>query len=210
MSMEAFPSTLLYEFGYCAIFAKDVSPAALLARASGGETRPVGLSRTEAEIIIERGEDVDEEDLPDQDLEDLHAAGMFDDGPLLRAGSHGDWSFMIEPEGPYLADDEILKAVSKGTVALAMRESASGSSWIAYAENGDILSSFDPLFPDQDYGTQPRVLEERTGHREAIRAGQRADAFPNAVRKIQQELGCIIPPEADAGRLLAIRIAGSY
>ncbi|MFE6338760.1 DUF6461 domain-containing protein [Streptomyces sp. NPDC057798] len=210
MSMEIFPNTLLYEFGYCAIFAKGIAPADLLARATDGDTQPVTLSRVEADVIVARGEDADEEDLPDQDLDALYAAGLFDDGPLLRAGSHGGWSFVIEAEGPYLADDEVLKAVSEGTVALAVRESESGSTWICYAENGDLLSSFDPLFPDQDYGTQPQVLEELTGHVEAIRAGQRPDAFTNAVGKIRQALHCTVPPEADAGPLLAVRIAGGY
>ncbi|MFD4413589.1 hypothetical protein [Streptomyces sp. NPDC058476] len=76
------------------------------------------MSRTQAEIIVALGEDISEDDLPELDIDELHSAGILqDDGPLLRAGTHGDWSFVIEPEGPYLANDEVLKTVSHDTEA---------------------------------------------------------------------------------------------
>jgi hypothetical protein len=109
---------------------------------------------------------------------------------------------VIEPEGSYLAADDILKSASQKTVALSLRDSESGSCWISYAEDGEILSSFDPLFPDSDYGTRPEVLDQLTGHRAAISNGDRTDAYANAVRAIQPRLQGAVPQEADESRLV--------
>jgi hypothetical protein len=117
---------------------------------------------------------------------------------------------VIEPEGSYLAADDILKSASQKTVALSLRDSESGSCWISYAEDGEILSSFDPLFPDSDYGTRPEVLDQLTGHRAAISNGDRTDAYANAMRAIQPRLQGAVPQEADESRLLTIKIAEGY
>ncbi|MET9088976.1 DUF6461 domain-containing protein [Streptomyces sp. NPDC004237] len=208
MSTETLPNMRLYQFGYCTIFAKDVSPVELLTRASGAPAQPIALSRAEAETITMLGEDLTEDDLPDLDADALAEAGLLAAGStLLRAGTYGDWSFVIETESTYLAADEILAAISHGTAALSLREGESGSSWIAYAENGDLLSSFDPLYPDADYGTNPDRLAQLTGYREAITTGERAEAFVNAAHAIQQALRCAVPAAADADRMPAIRIA---
>ncbi|MEV6197827.1 DUF6461 domain-containing protein [Streptomyces sp. NPDC051920] len=211
MSTELFPNTRLYQTGYCVIFAKNITPGELLTRVTDRTLQPTPVSREEADTITMLDEDISEDDLPDLDTDGLQAAGLLDgDGPLLRAAAHGDWSFVIESEGPYLADTEVLKAVSRDTTALSACELESGSSWIAYAENEECLSSFDPLFPDDDHGSNPHRLEQLTSFRAALSRGSRADAFENALQKIQQELRCAVPPETDAGRMLAIRISGSY
>ncbi|MEU5958764.1 DUF6461 domain-containing protein [Streptomyces sp. NPDC047525] len=211
MSTDIFPNSQLYETGYCALFVKGVSPAELLARVAGGQIHPIFLNRLEAEAVKALGEDIEEEDLPDLNLDELHTSGVLDNsGPLLRAGAHDHWSFIIESEGPYLAGEEILEAVSRSTVALSLRLSETSSAWISYAENQEILSSFDPLFPEHDYGKRTEVLDALTGYREVIENGERSEAYENAIRKIQRELHCAVPAEADAGRLLAIRIAGVY
>ncbi|MFG2351596.1 DUF6461 domain-containing protein [Streptomyces phaeochromogenes] len=211
MSISIFPNSQLYGTGYCALFTRGVSPRELLTRVSGSKIQPVRLTRLEADAIKSLGEDIDEEDVPDLNVDELHSSGMLDSsGPLLRSGIHGDWSFVIESEGPYLASDEILAASSRDTAALSARLSETGATWISYAENGEILSSFDPLFPQHDYGKRPSTLEELTGFREAIDSGDRSEAYENAVRKIQRELQCAVPQEADAARLLAVRITGGY
>ncbi|MEW2811022.1 DUF6461 domain-containing protein [Streptomyces massasporeus] len=172
---------------------------------------PVALTRTETAHIEALGEDIDEDDVPDVTLDQLQSSGVLaSDGPVLRAGEHDGWSFVIEAEGSYLATDDILKSVSRQTAALSLRDSESGSCWKSYAEDGEILSSFDPLFPDSDYGTRPEVLEQLTGHGAAISNGDRADAYPNAVRAIQPRLQGAVPQEGDASRLLTIRIADGY
>src|SRR5690242_17751538 len=105
MSTEIFPNTRLYQTGYCVIFAKNITPDELLDRAGGGGLQPTPVSREEADTITMLDEDISEDDLPDLDTDHLQAAGLLDgDGPLLRAGAYGDWSFVIESEGPYLAD----------------------------------------------------------------------------------------------------------
>jgi hypothetical protein len=145
------------------------------------------------------------------DLDQLQGSGVFaSEGPILRAGEHEGWAFVIEPGGSYLAADDILKSVSRQTVALCLRDSESGSCWVSYAEDGEILSSFDPLFPESDYGTRPEVLEQLTGHGAAISNGDRTDAYANAVRAIQQRLQCTVPQEADESRLFTIKIADGY
>ncbi|MFJ4559998.1 DUF6461 domain-containing protein [Streptomyces massasporeus] len=211
MTSEIFPNRHLYQFGYCAVLARGLTPAELLARAGGEGLHPVALTRTESALIEARGEDIDVDDLPDVDLDQLQGSGVLaSEGPILRAGDHKGWSFVIEPEGSYLAADDILTSVSRQTVALCLRDSESGSCWISYAEDGEIVSSFDPLFPDSDYGTRPQALVQLTGHVEAITIGDRAEGYANAVRAIQQRLQCTVPQEADAGRLLTIKIADGY
>lgn len=212
MSTSIFPNSQLYGTGYCALFVRGISPAELLTRVSGREIQPVPLTRLEVDAVkAPLGEDIDEDDVPELNVDELHSSGMLgNSGPLLRAGTHNDWSFVIESEGPYLASDEIIAAASRDTVALSARLSETGSTWISYAENSEILSSFDPLFPQHDHGKRPATLEELTGFREAIDSGNRSEAYENAVRKIQQELQCAVPQEADAARLLAVRVAGGY
>jgi hypothetical protein len=211
VTSDIFPNRRLYQFGYCAVFARGVAPAELLARAGGEGLHAVALTRTETALIEALGEDIDEGDVPDVDFDRLRGSGVLvSDGPVLRAGRHDGWSFVIEAEGSYLAADDVAKSVSRETVALSLRDSESGSCWISYAEDGEILSSFDPLFPYNDYGTRPAVLDQLTGHVTAINNGDRADAYMNAVRAIQQRLRCTVSHEADERRLLTIRIEHGY
>jgi hypothetical protein len=211
VTSDIFPNRQLYQFGYCAVFVRGIDPAELLARAGGEDLHPVALTRTEAARIEAFGEDIDEDDVPEVEFEQLQDSGVLaGDGPVLQAGEHNGWSFVIEPEGSYLAADDMVRSVSSQTVALSLRDSESGSCWISYAEDGEIVSSFDPLFPGSDYGTRPELLERLTGHVAAINTGDRADAYANAVRAIQQRLQCTVPPEADERRLLTIKIADGY
>ncbi|MEU1106652.1 DUF6461 domain-containing protein [Streptomyces tibetensis] len=211
MTRDLFPNRQIYQFGYCAVFARGIAPAELLARAGGGALRPVVLTRTQADHIEALGEDIDEDDVPEVDFDQLQDSGVLaSDGPVLRAGEHDGWAFVIESEGSYLAADDVVKSVSRETVALSLRDSESGSCWISYAEDGEIISSFDPLFPDSDHGARPEVLEQLTGHVAAINNGDRADAYANAVRAIQRRLQCTVPPEADESRVLMIKIADGY
>ncbi|MDF4253803.1 DUF6461 domain-containing protein [Streptomyces sp. WMMB303] len=209
--MKLLPNSELYDTGYCALFVRRISPADILSRISGDECRAVLVDRMEAEAIKMAGEDLEEEDVPELDIDELRSSGMIcADGPLLRAGTHEDWCFVIESEGPYLAKQEIIRSVSRGAVALSALKSETGITWISYAEDEEILSSFDPLLPQCDTGLRPDVLDNITGYREAIERGAPAKAHQNALRKIQYELGCAVPQEADAPRLLAVRIPGGY
>ncbi|MEU8352282.1 DUF6461 domain-containing protein [Streptomyces sp. NPDC048845] len=209
MNTKTFPNSQLYRTGYCAMFARRVSPSDLLAKMTSRQIHPIPLNRMEAEAVKAFGGNIEEELIPDLDIGDLHLSGLLtEEGPLLRAGTYGDWSYVIESEGSYLTKEELLESASSGTVAFSARLAETGSSWISYAEDGKILSSFDPLFPYQDYGQRPEVLEALTGYRESIDSGDRSESYENALRKIQQELNCVVPHEADAARMLAIRIRG--
>ncbi|RCG17668.1 hypothetical protein DQ392_17685 [Streptomyces reniochalinae] len=169
------------------------------------------LDRMEAEMIKMAGEGLEEEDVPELDIEELSNSGMIcAEGPLVRAGTYGDWCFAIESEGPYLAKKEVIRSVSRGTVALSAFKGETGPAWISYAENGEILSSFDPALPHVDSGSRPDVLDGITGYRKVIERGG-SDGVPEVVlRKIQHELGCAVPQEADSPRLLSIRVPGGY
>lgn len=211
MAVDLFPNSDLYETGYCVIFAQGISAKELLVRVWKEGIHPIGINRMEVEVIKALGEEIEEDIVPELSIEELQDAGILvDDGPLLRAGTLGDWSFVVESEGAFLAGEGILARVSVDSVALAAQLSDSMAAWISYAENGEVLSSFDPLFPEQDYGTRPERLESLTGYREAIGSGHRSNAFESAFRKIQCELHCDIPKEVDEHRLLAIRIPGGY
>ncbi|MGW7825122.1 DUF6461 domain-containing protein [Streptomyces puniciscabiei] len=209
MNRPLFPNLQLYDNGYCVIFAKNVSPVDLLSRAAGHAVTTVPLSRMEAELIQAVGEEIEEEDVPEVNFDTLLNGGFLDSsGPLIRSGTYHDWSFVIESSGSYLARDEVLSAVSHRTTALSLRET--GSAWIAYAEHGEILSSFDPLFPEQEYGKRPEVLAELTGFQVTVGAGDGSHSYEVAMRKIQEGLGCAMPQEVDDARLLAARIPGVY
>ncbi|MBQ1121883.1 DUF6461 domain-containing protein [Streptomyces sp. B15] len=210
--MKLLPNSELYDTGYCVLFVRGISPVDVFPRIVGDEDcRPVSVDRMEAEVIKMAGEDLEEEDVPALDIDELRSSGMIcDEGPLLRAGTHGDWCFVIESEGPYLAKNEIIRSASRATVALSVLKSESGTSWISYAEDGEILASFDPLLPQHDNGSRPDILDEITGYREAIELGDPEEAHENALRKIQYGLGCAVPQEADASSMLAIRIPGGY
>ncbi|MFE1443217.1 DUF6461 domain-containing protein [Streptomyces sp. NPDC058739] len=210
VTSDIFPNRELYQFGYCALFARGIAPADLLVRVGGEGLQPVALTHTEIAHIEALGEELGLDDVPEVDFDRLAASGVLaGDGPLLRAGEHDGWSFVIEPDGPYLAADDIVKSASLEAVAFSLRDGETGA-WITYAEYGEILSSFDPLFPDSDYGTRPEVLEQLAGHLAAIDTGDRDDAYTNAVRAIRQRLRCTVPPEADERPLLTIKIADGY
>ncbi|MFF7379159.1 DUF6461 domain-containing protein [Streptomyces massasporeus] len=113
---------------------------------------------------------------------------------VLRAGEHEGWSFVIEPEGSSLAAIDILTSVSGEAVALCLRGSKPGSCWISYAEDGEIVSSFDPLFPDSDYGTRPQTLAQFTGHVQAISNGDRAGAYANACERSSSDCSARCQP----------------
>ncbi|MFG3257314.1 DUF6461 domain-containing protein [Streptomyces sp. NPDC048172] len=209
--MKLLPNSDLYDTGYCALFVRGTSPEALLAGIAGDAYHPVQLDRMEAEMIKMAGEDLEDDDVPELDFDELCDSGMIcDEGPLLRAGTHDGWCFAIESEGPYLAREEIIRAASRGTVALLALRVETGLTWISYAEDGEILSSFDPLLPHYDNGSRPDVLDSITGYRQAIERRGSMGAHDSALRKIQHALGCAVPQEADEPRLLAIRIPGGY
>ncbi|MEU5833072.1 DUF6461 domain-containing protein [Streptomyces diacarni] len=208
--MRLLPNRELYDTGYCALFVRGMSPTGLLCEITGQKCPPVFLDRMEAEMIKMTGEDLEEDDVPELDIEELRYSGICAEGPLVRAGTYGDWCYAIESDGPYLAKKEVIRSVSRGTVALSAFKGETGPAWISYAENGEILSSFDPALPHIDSGSRPDVLDRITGHREAIERSD-SDGSPDSVLgKIQHELGCAVPQEADSPRLLAIRIPGGY
>lgn len=211
MSVNLFPNSRLYETGYCVIFAKGISAIELLTRVAKGRIHHIELTRMETEAIKMLGEDIEDDLVSELSMDELRGSGILaDDGPLLRAGTCGEWSFVVESEGPYLAGEGILAKASRDTVALSAQLSETMAAWISYAESGEVASSFDPLFPDQDYGNRPGALEALTGYRQSIDSGERSESYENAFRKIQRELGCAVPQEIDSGRLPAIRIPGGY
>ncbi|MFG2434620.1 DUF6461 domain-containing protein [Streptomyces sp. NPDC048508] len=211
MNESIFPNSDLYETGYCVIFVQGISPMDVLCRIPHRRSRAVELDRSELEAIKALGAEVEQGDISEVNLDELERSGILhSNGPLLRAGRYGDWAFVVESEGPFLAKEEILKAVSGGTAALFAQMSETAAAWISYAEDGEILSSFDPLFPDSDYGKWPAILDGLTGYRKAIDSGERADAYENALRKIQEALKCAVSPAVDAVRLPTVRVADGY
>ncbi|WP_143661145.1 DUF6461 domain-containing protein [Streptomyces sp. M41(2017)] len=211
MNTLIFPNSNLYETGYCVIFVRAIPPTEALSRIPYDKSEVVDLDRSELDAIKELGSEVDQDDVLGVDFDGLENSGILDSrGPLLRSGSHAGCTFIVEPEGPFLAQEEVLKAVSRGTSALLAQVSETAAAWIFYAEDGEILSSFDPLFPDSDFGKQPTVLEGLTGYRRAIDSGERADAYENSLRQIQESLEYAMPATVDAPRLPSVRVPNGY
>ncbi|GAA2531980.1 hypothetical protein GCM10010423_29420 [Streptomyces levis] len=80
MTSHIFPNRQPYQFGYCAVFAKGLAPAELLARVGGEGLDAVALTRTETAHI----EALDEDDVPDLNLDQLQGSGVLaSEGPVF-------------------------------------------------------------------------------------------------------------------------------
>ncbi|OPC79219.1 hypothetical protein B4N89_34720 [Embleya scabrispora] len=78
--------------------------------------------------------------------EELGDLSYEEDGYVVRAGVYGDWAWAWEETSwQCVADAELIKRVSSGTVALTIFHNLDGSTALAYAEDGVVITVLDTL-----------------------------------------------------------------
>jgi hypothetical protein len=139
------------------------------------------------------------------DIGNLH---NFDDGypTVASALPLGTWTVVFEPNG--FDGSHLLAAVSRGTEAVSVLRHDYASPAFGYAVAGELITQFDPTFPDHRHGTDPdrllsRMLEVGFTMTDD---GQFDDAIARSLRLAQQLTGVLPTVEALTGPLTSAHI----
>jgi Family of unknown function (DUF6461) len=87
-------------------------------------------------------------------------SGSFQAGypQLVLAAKAGGWSVAVEDNGWEGSRPEVLRALSGGTQAVSVYRNVNALGYFSYAVDGALLVSFEPLFPQRRWGSQPDLL----------------------------------------------------
>ncbi|WP_261570354.1 DUF6461 domain-containing protein [Frankia gtarii] len=88
-----------------------------------------------------------------------------------------NWTVVIEPNGWAGTTLGVLLPLSTGTTAISVQANINGDRSFNLAENGELLTSFDPLFPERRGGSQPDVLVPLMNEVGIIRSNDREDQY---------------------------------
>lgn len=130
------------------------------------------------------------------DVGELH---NFDDGyPMVAlALPLGTWTIVFEPNG--FEGAHLLPALSRGTEAVSVLRHDYASPTFGYAVAGDLITQFDPNFPNHRHGTTPDLLLPRmleVGFTEEEEDGQYDHAIGRCLRLAEHITGLL--PTYDA------------
>lgn len=134
---------------------------------------PHGLSLTfadglePAELLARLTGDLSQATTPQSRwLPPAHERATQEDTPACAGVARtGKWAVAVEPWSSIGAQPDMPARISAGTRALCLRHDASGTVRFCYAEDGVLVTEFDPLFPHQPYGTDPdRFTDWLTAH----------------------------------------------
>ncbi|WTX00850.1 DUF6461 domain-containing protein (plasmid) [Streptomycetaceae bacterium NBC_01309] len=123
-----------FPIGFCATFARGLSPQELLERLGCVPEHTAVLDAMDAE-----------------DLRDDLSAGEDEETiiAIVRAGARGDWAFGLEHATLYAADGDVLSRVSAGTdVASLRRDAAHGETWFELWRDGQLVEHRTAWDPD--------------------------------------------------------------
>jgi hypothetical protein len=81
------------------------------------------------------------------------------DLPVVRAGQDGEWGFAFERFGQVGSTGEALAGLSAGTRAVSVFHLANALGRLTIVENGSLVCGFEPLFPGNREGSDPRRFE---------------------------------------------------
>jgi hypothetical protein len=124
--------------GLCLSFAEGLTPADLLARLTGDLSQAITPT--------------------DRWLPPAHERTT-EENPIPYAGvaRTGVWALAIEPTSSVAAQPDMPATISTGTRALCLRhDRQTGVTRFCYAEDGVLVTEFDPLFPDNTIGADAR------------------------------------------------------
>ncbi|MDI2127762.1 DUF6461 domain-containing protein [Yinghuangia seranimata] len=120
--------------GFCATFARGLSPEELLDRLACAPEHTAVLDAMDAEDL--RG------DLSSGEDEDTVIT-------ILRAGSRGDWAYALEEVSLYASEPDVLARVSAGTeVAGLFRSAVRGVTWFSLWRDGRRIDDRQVWAPD--------------------------------------------------------------
>jgi hypothetical protein len=125
--------------GLCLSFAEGLTPADLLARLTGDLSQAITPT--------------------DRWLPPAHERTT-EENPIPYAGvaRTGVWALAIEPTSSVAAQPDMPATISTGTRALCLRhDRQTGVTRFCYAEDGVLVTEFDPLFPDNTIGADARA-----------------------------------------------------
>jgi hypothetical protein len=138
------------------------------------------------------------------DLEDLHD---FDHGyPMVAlALPLGAWTVVLEPNG--FEGVHLLPALSRGTEAVSVLRHDYASPTFGYAVDGELITEFDPTFPNHRHGTDPdRLLARMLDVGFTEDDGQHDGATGRSLRLAEQITGVLPTFAALDGPLISAHI----
>ncbi|MGA5128754.1 DUF6461 domain-containing protein [Streptomyces olivoreticuli] len=141
-----------YSEGFAVVFCAGETAEGLLRSIGAHGARVRALSREQAEAIDLFNRYQDESDLESAglDQEELEADGfLVDGGEVARVGEIAGWAYAIESFGAALTGREVVEHAAVGTRLIGFRRTVNTASWVTYAVDGRVVSSYDPLHPDQ-------------------------------------------------------------
>lgn len=199
-----------YREGYAVTITYGISAHEALCRLAGRSVTTIELDWAEAIMLELNGIDAAIDNFPDLDEEELQGASMGDAGSIIRALETPGWALTIQNFGGTSSGHEPVSALSRQTRTVGLSSSVNSSAWICYGENERILSSFDPLFPEADYGSDPNVLVLRAGVYQPEHGIGREYSFESRLRWIGRGLSIDLPPGGTTGKLPAAKIGLSH
>jgi len=133
------------------------------------------------------------------ELEDEFGDTLFDeDEPVVTTGTDGPWTWAWELGGRHGLDERILRAVSRGTEAVALHHNEKPMHGFRYAVDGDVVVGFDTLRPVAPTGLDPWRLGPYMRPL-GLTAGQAAG--PHAVLALAENaFGLRVTPAGDGER----------
>jgi hypothetical protein len=123
---------------FCLSLVRGLDEAELLRRLGGERSQPGTLTLAEAGEL----------------------AGSFHAGypQIILAAKADGWSVAVENNGWEGSRPEVLRALSQGTQAVSVYQNVNALRSFNHAVDGEVLVTFEPLFPEQRWGSQPDLL----------------------------------------------------
>ena len=81
-----------------------------------------------------------------------------EDQMVVGATSVYGWTLLVEPNGYLGVTETLLRSASRGTVTISHFQNVNAVGLFTWAVDGDLRVSFDPLFCEERYGSQPDAL----------------------------------------------------
>lgn len=145
----------------------------------------------EVEALLRLG--ADQASIRPLTFDELIDEGLFPETVL--AGRAGGWTVLIEESGWTCTEADRAKALSAGTVAVAVLRHDYASDDFVYAVDGELVTYFNPKIPEWRHGTDPDRLNDLMRE-----AGLDPEDGPG--------IGVTAPSSASGALLLAARLTG--
>jgi hypothetical protein len=126
------------DWAFCCSLVRGLDAVEVLRRFGGERTRPRPLTLAEAGQL----------------------SGLFHAGypQLILVAKAGGWSVAVEDNGWEGTRPAVLRALSRGTRAVSVHSTVGALGHFNYAGDGEVLVSFELLFPHRRLGSQPDLL----------------------------------------------------